>query len=123
MAQQPKLILIADNSPPVRRLLRAVLEKLITEPVGISEAADGFEALVLARRERPDLLLLAYRLPKLSGPMVCRVLRRQRATRRIKVLMLPPAEAGVPAPPEADAALARPFSPIELINTVRKLLG
>ena len=63
-----KKILIADDEQPLRLLVRATLED---ESGGgryeIIEAADGNEALEMARKERPELILLDIQMPGLSG--------------------------------------------------------
>ena len=65
-------ILIVDDEPVVRALLKAALE-----PTGsrLVEAADGGEAVDTAWRERPDLVLLDVGLPTLNGLDVCRAIK------------------------------------------------
>jgi two-component system cell cycle response regulator DivK len=67
-----KRILIADDQPVGRELLRTILESVGYE---VSEAADGVEALALARSFEPDLILLDIHMPLRDGISVVRELR------------------------------------------------
>ena len=66
-------ILIVDDEPPIVDLVRFTLEDA---DVRVVEASDGAAALDLARRIRPDLVLLDVHMPRLNGLEVCRQLRR-----------------------------------------------
>ena len=78
-------LLIADDEPGIRRLVRMTLEH---EQCQVLEAADGEEALSVARDEQPDLVLLDVMMPKRSGLEVCRILKDDPATSGIPVIML-----------------------------------
>ena len=66
-------ILVVDDEPKIARLLRDYLERA---GFGVSIAHDGREALMRARTERPDLVILDLGLPALDGLDVTRQLRR-----------------------------------------------
>jgi DNA-binding response OmpR family regulator len=68
------VVLVADDSPDIRELVTTVLERSGYETV---EAANGREALELARLCRPDLLLLDVTMPGLDGYAVCEALRSE----------------------------------------------
>ena len=68
------LILVVDDEPKVARLARDYLEK---NGFGVVTAADGQSALTIARREKPDLVILDLMLPQIDGREVCRILRRE----------------------------------------------
>jgi two-component system cell cycle response regulator DivK len=68
----PKTVLIADDKPSGRELLRTVLEGC---GCVVLEAADGTEALCEARRHHPDLMLLDLHMPGIDGFEVIRTLR------------------------------------------------
>ncbi len=116
MADQ-KTVLVADDESMIRQLVRATLRG---RPLRVLEAASGPETLALARRERPDLVLLDVGLPELDGYAVCRALKTDPVTAGIKVVMLTAraqrhdlargAEAG------ADAYVTKPFSPERLLS-------
>ena len=67
-------ILIADDEPEIRDLLRLYLEN---EHYEVIEAQDGQQALELLRRETPDMCVLDIMMPKLDGYHVLQELRRE----------------------------------------------
>ena len=79
------LVLVVDDDPSNRVLLRRILER---REHAVVEAADGEEALVLARTERPALILLDVQLPGLDGYEVCRRLKADPETSRAPVIFL-----------------------------------
>ncbi len=116
-------ILITEDEVSLVALLRYNLEK---EGYVVDEASDGQECLVKVAEEQPDLILLDWMLPQLSGLEVCRQLRRNPETRNIPVIM-------VTARGEesdrvrgldvgADDYIAKPFSPGELLARIRAVL-
>jgi signal transduction histidine kinase len=118
-----KTILLADDEANLRTLVRTTLE----DPgFRILEASNGRAALEFARQHRPDLILLDWMMPEMSGPEVVEALLRDDATRDIPVIMLTARgrqkdrlkmEAlGV------AAFLVKPFSPLQLLETVREIL-
>jgi DNA-binding response OmpR family regulator len=70
-----KRVLIVDDEDLTRILLSQVLERAQIGPVEVLMAEDGEEAVEVARRTRPDLILLDLLLPKMNGYDVCRQLR------------------------------------------------
>jgi CheY-like chemotaxis protein/phosphoribosyl 1,2-cyclic phosphodiesterase len=71
-SEVPSTVLLVEDDRDMRRLLRLTLE---SEGVRVVSAADGNDALEVARRERPSLILLDMQLPGLHGLEVCQVLR------------------------------------------------
>jgi len=114
-------VLVVDDDPILRQLVRATLEGGGTE---IAEAADGDTALEMARRLGPQLILLDLDIPGPNGPEVCRRLRAEKIAGRIVMLTAQARtvdrELGLAA--GADAYLAKPFSPLELLEMVDELL-
>ena len=119
---KPTILLVEDEAALIT-LLRYNLEK---EGFRLVEAHDGEEALVVAKEEQPDLILLDWMLPLLSGLHVCRQLRREPATRETPIILLTARseetdkvrglESG------ADDYITKPFSPAELLARVRAVL-
>ena len=113
-------ILVVDDEPQIRRVLRSTLTFRGYELV---EAASGEQALELARKVKPDLILLDVNLPGMSGVETCRELRRftampiimltVRNAERDKVVAL---DAG------ADDYVTKPFGIEELLARVRASL-
>lgn len=116
-------ILIVEDETAIVTLLRYNLER---EGFNLIETGDGEEALITAAEQKPDLVVLDWMLPMLSGIEVCRRLRRQASTRNIPVIMLTARgeEAdrirGLNA--GADDYVTKPFSPSELIARVKAVL-
>lgn len=113
-------ILIVEDDP---NLLETLKYNLIKESYDVVVAADGEQALEVARKEKPDLILLDIMLPKLSGFEVCRILRKEMNS---PVLMLT-AKADetdkiVGLEIGADDYVTKPFSMRELIARVRAML-
>lgn len=81
----PEHILIVDDEPHIRRILGFLLDQ---RGYVTSQAADGVEALEVARRERPDLILLDLMMPRMDGFEVCAALRAEFTTSQIPVIML-----------------------------------
>jgi CheY-like chemotaxis protein len=77
-------ILVCDDDPSLRELVRAVLGTRYD----FVEAADGTEALQLARELRPDLIVLDVMLPGLSGIEVLEAIRGDEALRELKVVVI-----------------------------------
>ena len=93
----------------------------------LTEAADGLEAIAVASRDRPELVLLDIDMPRMDGLETCRRLRAEPATADATVVMLT-AAAGDAAERSAEEAgadlfLTKPFSPLELLRLVNELGG
>ena len=83
-ASMTKILLVDDS-----KFLRMAMERALARAgYSVSTAADGECALELARREKPDLILLDMLLPKISGPEVLKALKKDPATKRIAVIVL-----------------------------------
>jgi signal transduction histidine kinase len=77
------LVLIADDEYDIRRFLRMQMEN-----VDVIEAADGAEALELAKQHRPALALLDHMMPEMNGSEACRGIRANHATRDMGIIIL-----------------------------------
>jgi DNA-binding response OmpR family regulator len=117
-------ILIAEDSPTVRRLVAA---RLRADGFEVVEAQDGEEALRLARSERPDAYVLDKTMPSRDGFEVVRELRADPATRSAPIVMLTDrsGEADVLGGLElgVDEYMSKPFSPHELSARLRRVLA
>ena len=117
------LILLVEDEQPLVEVIRYNLER---EGYRTAVANDGEEALLLMEEEPPDLVILDWMLPKLSGIEVCRQIRQQKHSRRLPVIMLTARGEesdrvrGLNA--GADDYVTKPFSPKELNARVRAIL-
>ncbi len=116
-----KRILICDDDLPVRLLVRVVLD----DDYEFSEASNATEALELARRLPPDLVILDIMLAGRNGLDLLEELRRDPRLREVPMIVL------TASPEREDDALAagadrffmKPFEPDELKSTVEELLA
>lgn len=122
-SQQP-LVLVADDDADILALVAFRLER---SGYSVVTAADGEEALRVARERHPDLAVLDVMMPKLTGYDVTRALRAEEATARMPVILLTARvqEADVARGFEAgaDDYVKKPFSPQELRARVQAVLG
>ena len=113
-------ILIVDDEPKITQLVRDYLERA---GFAVRSARDGPEALMRARTDRPDLVVLDLGLPGLDGFDVTRRLRRDSA---VPIIMLTArddeADTLVGLELGADDYVTKPFSPRELVARVRAVL-
>ena len=117
-------ILIADDEPSLRLLVRATLSA--NKSFELLEASDGTEALSKAQKELPDLILLDVMMPGLSGFEVCERLKNDSKTKNITIIMLTAkgqqSDRDWAISVGTDYFLTKPFSPIELFNLIEKIL-
>ena len=121
--KQAPLVLVVEDEAALVTLLRYNLER---EGFRVAEARDGEEAMLQLAEQMPDLVVLDWMLPLMSGIEVCRQLRRLPETRRLPIVMLTARgeegdklrglDAG------ADDYVTKPFSPSELIARLRAVL-
>ncbi|ATR22661.1 Phosphate regulon transcriptional regulatory protein phoB [Roseomonas mucosa] len=116
-------ILVVEDEAPLLTLLRYNLER---QGFRVEEAADGQEALLRVSEGRPDLVLLDWMLPSLSGLEVCRQLRRRPATRDLPIIMVTARTEDQDAvralDTGADDYIAKPFTVEALLARIRALL-
>ncbi len=116
-------ILVAEDEGALVTLLRYNLER---EGYRVLTAQDGEEALLVAAEEKPDLVLLDWMLPQLSGIEVCRRLRGRQETRNVPIIMLTArgeeSDRIRGLDTGADDYLTKPFSMTELLARLRAVL-
>jgi two-component system phosphate regulon response regulator PhoB len=116
-------ILVAEDEDSLSTLLNYNLEK---EGYAVAIAADGEEALVMVDEKMPDLILLDWMLPKVSGIEVCRRLRARSETRNIPIIMLTARGEETDRirglDTGADDYIVKPFSMSELSARIRAVL-
>jgi two-component system phosphate regulon response regulator PhoB len=117
------LVLVVEDEASIATMLRYNLEK---QGYRVSEASDGQEALTRIQEQQPDIVLLDWMLPVMSGIEVCRQIRRKPATRDLPVIMVTArtedhdAVRGLNT--GADDYVTKPFNIDSLLARVRALL-
>lgn len=118
-----KTILIADDEAHLRLLVRKTLE---VDDFNLLEAQDGKAALELALTEHPDLVILDWMMPGMTGVEVLEALREDPETTATPVIMLTARSQKVDRNQVLRLGvrgyLVKPFSPLELIQLVEKVM-
>jgi len=118
-----KRILLVEDEQAIREMLRFALEKADFQ---VEEAADAEQALGYIASQPPDLLLLDWMLPGMSGVDLARRLRRDEVTRDLPIIMLTARTDehdrihGLNV--GADDYVSKPFSPRELVARINAVL-
>jgi CheY-like chemotaxis protein len=114
-------VLIADDSFPVRLLLRQVLA---SRGHAVTEAIDGDRALALLLAHRPDVAILDVDMPGLDGFALCRAIRGDAGLRTLPIIILSGSAGGGEAlAAGADRFVAKPFLPSLLLAVLDELLA
>jgi len=117
------LVLVAEDEPAIATLIRYNLERA---GFRVLVATDGAQALRVAGEQTPDVVLLDWMLPVMSGIEVCRQLRLSQVTRHLPVLMVTArgeeADRVQGLDTGADDYLTKPFSPAELLARIKAVL-
>jgi len=118
-----KTILYVEDNEMNRKIVRDLLKRT---KYSLVEAHDGEAGVAKALEIRPDLILMDIQLPKISGLEATKRLRSEAATKATPIITitsfalsgdeLKAKEAG------ATAYLAKPYSPFDLLNLIRKIL-
>lgn len=122
MADQPSVLLVEDE-PAQREVLAYNLE---ADGFTVTKAENGEEALMLVKESAPDIILLDWMLPNVSGIEVCRQLKTRSETRGVPIIMLSARSEEVDRvrglETGADDYVVKPYSVIELMARVRAQL-
>ena len=116
-------ILIADDEPNQIELMKFNLEK---NGFLINSADNGEQALEIIYEKKIDLLIVDWMMPKMSGIELCRILRSNKDTKQLPIIMLSArsedADKSLGLDTGADDYISKPFSPIELVSRVKALI-
>ena len=111
-------VLVVDDSPAIRQLIRVNLE---LDGFEVMTASDGAECLEAVHTFRPDVITLDLAMPRLDGLGAVGRLRLDTRTGHIPLLLVSASACRLDRPHGADAVLAKPFDPAELVRMVRRL--
>ena len=117
-------ILVAEDERDIRELVAFSLRGL--GGFDVTQAANGAEAVELAQKELPDLILMDVRMPKMTGYEACRQMKSMPELRDIPVVFLSAKgqESEIQTGLEAGAEeyILKPFAPDELVKQVQTVL-
>ncbi|MDW4547860.1 phosphate regulon transcriptional regulator PhoB [Defluviimonas sp. D31] len=120
---QAPSVLVVEDEPAQREVLIYNLE---AEGFRVAQADNGEEALLLVAEETPDLIVLDWMLPNVSGIEVCRRLKSRPETRGVPIIMLSARSEEVDLvrglETGADDYMVKPYSVVELMARVRTQL-
>ncbi len=114
-------VLICDDEPSLRELVRIS----VGGPYQFVEADDGEQALELARRVRPDVVILDMMMPRRNGLEVLSEMRQDEELSDIRVIVLTaqPATREQAVREGADVVMVKPFEPEEIAAAVEEVLA
>lgn len=123
MAVEQPSVLVVEDEPSQREVLAYNLE---AEGFSVIRAEDGDEALLLVDEQAPDVIVLDWMLPGVSGIEVCRRLKSRSETREVPIIMLSARSEEVDRvrglETGADDYVVKPYSLVELMARVRTQL-
>lgn len=119
-----KKVLIVDDEPGVRKLIRKILHKTYD----IIEAENGEEALDIIYTQKPDIVLMDMMMPRMDGFTACCKIKSDGAIRQIPVVMVTAVSFDLNRKLSnevsgADGFITKPFAPKELVATINQLLN
>jgi two-component system, OmpR family, response regulator len=86
-AQKTRSVLVVDDEQDIREIVRRVLAE-VDPALKIDEAVDGYEAGIKIGSQRPDLVVMDVRMPRVDGLSLCRSIRQNPETRGIKIIAI-----------------------------------
>ncbi len=118
-----KRILIVEDSATFRKLLQ---KKLQGRGIETMMAKDGLEGLELAKKERPDLIVLDIMLPGMDGHKICRLIKFDKNLQNIPVVMYTSRDLEEDAEKakasKADAFVPKTTNPVIMMDVIERLL-
>ncbi|MBC7737074.1 MAG: phosphate regulon transcriptional regulator PhoB [Candidatus Saccharibacteria bacterium] len=117
---QPPVVLLVEDEPAQREVLAYNLQ---AEGFDVIQASNGEEAMLLVKEENPDIIILDWMMPLLSGIEVCRRLKMAPETKAIPIIMLSARSEEVDRirglETGADDYVIKPYSVLELMSRAR----
>jgi len=117
-----KKILVVDDEKSVRDIIKLYLS---TEGFSVITAENGSLAIAIAKKERPDAIILDGIMPKMSGYVVANLLKKDQETKSMPILLLTssgPVSTGISFQSPTPYQLAKPIKPEKLVKTVWQML-
>jgi len=119
-----KLILIIDDEPDILTIIKYRLEKAGYHIITAGDGEEGFDAV---KKNKPDLVLLDMRIPKMIGVEVCKKIKSDTELKNIPVVFITASQrthvAQITEKFGAQDFIIKPFEPEELLSKIRRLIG
>jgi twitching motility two-component system response regulator PilH len=116
-------VLVVEDSVPQREMITELLRGI---GLSVTVASDGLEALEQIQSQRPDMVVLDIVMPRMNGYELCRRIKADPSTQHMPVVMCSSKGEEFDRywgmKQGADAYIAKPFQPTELVGTVKQLL-
>lgn len=120
-------ILIVDDDPVIRNLLRQILEEFQESGVRLLTAENGEAAMESIKRDKPDMIFLDVMMPKMNGFEVCDMVKRNPETKDIYIIMLTAKGQEIDKQKAkelgSDYYITKPFNIDEIMRKVIDILG
>lgn len=117
-------VIVIDDEPFILMMIEDKLKKAVIDVVTVRESRTAMEVI---RRELPDLVILDWMMPEVSGIDICRMLKQDDVLRHIPVFMLTAkgqdADEQLGKQIGVERYITKPFSPKVLLEMVRETLG
>lgn len=116
-------VLVVEDSISQREMITELLRGI---GLSVTAASDGMEALEQMQRQRPDMVVLDIVMPRMNGYELCRRIKADPSTQNVPIVMCSSKGEEFDRywgmKQGADAYIAKPFQPTELVGTVKQLL-
>jgi CheY-like chemotaxis protein len=124
MSTEAAGVLIVDDSPTVRRLAELILSQ---QGYAVHTAEDGEQGLEIARRVKPDAILVDYVMPNMNGHTFCKILREDDEMKDVPLILISSKGEAIGEAFEKEFGVvhyfAKPFEPDDLVNKLDEVLG
>ena len=119
-----KKILAVDDE---EHILHMIKNRLSANGFKVFTAKTGYDAIEIAKKEQPDLIILDVMLPDLNGRVVCRILKEDESTAKIPVIFLTAKDTMEDKMAEYDVGgechIPKPFNGKDLVNKINRTLS
>lgn len=117
-------VLIVEDEKFGRMLLKDILDEYFPY-IEVLEAEDGEVAINMIKRDKPHIVILDIKLPKISGDNVCKLIKREKELENTKILLLTGVvyDKGNEVYNYIDGYINKPYHEEELVDKITQLLG